>query len=356
MHVDRLVTISNAIGHKEHQRVLDILKYYAITPKNIEKIRSVYKIVCEDKNYCLKKVSHGDTKALKGMQLVSYLKSRGFDNVADYIKTKDGKECVKHKKVKYYLTEWIEGRECDFNTIEELKRAVVLLAEFHIKSEGFYHKGIKMDSNHKNWPNKLQAYKADLYYFKKLIETKKIKSVFDIEYNNNIDTFIELMDMSMNLLNKSNYINISKIAKQRRCVCHDSYYYQNVLVSNENKMYIIDLDSTIYDINLYDLAKFIRRILHKKVYGWRFEVAQELINTYSSVNKLTFEEYEILLAFIIFPHKYWKLGSKRYYKSKKWNEEKYLKRLYRIEGYLDIQKKFVEDYCLCYGIELNAPK
>lgn len=356
MEYNRIVKISDAIGNREHEKIIDILSHYRIVPKDVERIRSVYKVICNEKSYCLKRIRHGDKKALKGLLLVRYLKSNDFSNVAEYIKTLDGRECVKYKKERYYLTEWIDGKECDFKTIDELIKASQLLGEFHIKSKGFYSKGINMGSNHKNWPKMLLEMKEDLLYFEKVIDSKKIKSVFDAEYKNTIDYYKNMMDVSIQLLNNSNYIDISKKAKEQRCVCHDSFYYQNILLKNDNTMYIIDLDSTIYDIHAYDLAKFIRRILHKKAYSWSFEVGKKLIEAYSEINKLTYEDYEILLAFIIFPHKFWKLGKKKYYKSKKWKEEKYLKKLYKLISYINNQNQFINEYTKYFNLKLEYKK
>jgi CotS family spore coat protein len=144
----------------------------------------------------------------------------------------------------------------------------------------------------------------DLLKFKRMIYIKKIKTSFDIEYYDAIDKIINQMDKSIRLLESSNYLSISKSAKQQRTLCHDSFYYQNILVDNNEMMFIIDLDSTLYDITVYDLGKFIRRLLYKSKYSWDFEFAKTLIESYNEVNNLSPEEMEILLSFIIFPHKF----------------------------------------------------
>lgn len=350
MFYDRLISINNSISSKEYEYISNILNEYSIVPENIEKIRSVYKVTSQGKNYCLKKLKHGNRKALKGMLLVNYLKQNGFDNFAEYIQTKDGKDCVKAKKHFYYLTEWIEGRECNHEDLDELKKAASLLADFHIKSKGFSAREARVHSNIKNWPQKLQKEKHDLIRFKKFIESKKVKTVFDTGYYDAIDMFLSFMDISIDLLNKSHYMDISNKALLEKTICHDSFYYQNVLVDASGKMYIIDLDSTIYDIHVYDLAKFIRRILYKSIYAWDFNVARELIASYSNINPLSREEYEILLAFIIFPHKFWKLGRKRYRKGKKWNDDKYIKKLNRALKYIDKQNQFIDKFISYYNI------
>ena len=47
-----------------------------------------------------------------------------------------------------------------------------------------------------------------------------------------------------------------------------------------------------------------------------------------------------MLALIIFPHKFWKLGQKRYMKQKKWSETKYLHKLNKITCHNETQEKF----------------
>lgn len=349
--LNRLISINNDITHKEYESIKNLLKRYSITPDKIEKVRSVYKIICSDRNYCLKKMKHGNKKALKGLLLVEYLKKNGFDNAAGYIETTDGKECINTKHNIYYLTEWIEGNECTFNDIEEVKRAAVLLADFHNKSKGFKSDDLQIRSNIKNWPKILQEEMQNLDTFKSIINNKKIKSSFDKEYLSAIKLLDEFFKLSINLLEKSHYMDISIAAKKENTLCHDSFYYQNVLVDKDGKMYLIDLDSTIYDIHSYDLAKFIRRVMFKSEYAWNFDAAKEIIASYCSINPLSKEEYEILLSFIIFPHKFWKLGKKRYIKKKKWTEDKYQKKLNRILKYLDREKEFINSFLTYYNIE-----
>jgi CotS family spore coat protein len=347
-----MINLDNSISEKEMSLLSDVLKRYSIVPEKIEKVRSAYKVSCSKGVYCLKKTNHGTKKALKVMLLIEYLKGNGFNNIVKYYKTDDGRECVKLKKNIFYLTEWIEGRECNYEDLEELKKSAALLALFHIKSKGFSNDNVKIESNFKNWPSILKADMDDLLKFKRMIYIKKIKTSFDIEYYDAIDKIINQMDKSIRLLESSNYLSISKSAKQQRTLCHDSFYYQNILVDNNEMMFIIDLDSTLYDITVYDLGKFIRRLLYKSKYSWDFEFAKALIESYNEVNKLSPEEMEILLSFIIFPHKFWKLGKKRYSKMKKWNEEKYLRKLKRILKFMDKQDEFIEKYLEYYKISI----
>ena len=98
------------------------------------------------------------------------------------------------------------------------------------------------------------------------------------------------------------------------------------------------------DLQINDLGKFIRRMMHKSEYQWDFEKALLIMNAYDSINKLTKSEYEAMIALILFPHKFWKLGRKKYTKNKDWNELKYISKLNILIKYNELEQRFLNDY------------
>jgi CotS family spore coat protein len=345
-----LNSVNIPIGHKEQERVQYVLKHYDINPEKVEKLRYAYKIICGDKSYCLKKIRYDDRKSMKELKLLSYLKSTGFDNVVNNISAKDGIEYIKNGKTKYFLTEWVDGRECDVNDFSEAKKSVVLLAQFHLKSKGFYDKHTGMDSNIKNWPAKMEYEKKQLDFFKHIIEGKRIKSTFDNKYYHVLDMFKNRMEISTKLLKQLDYNNLSQIAKLEKSICCLNFHYRNITVGNSGEIYLTSLDRIIYDLNVYDLASYLGIVLNKKVYNWSFNAAKELIETYCEVKPLSKEELGILLAFMIFPHRFWKLGRKRYEKKKKWDEDKYLKKIDKLIRYFDNQTEFIDSFIKYFSI------
>lgn len=345
----RSVSINDGIDQQEFNRISEILKEYALEPIKIEKVRSVYKVVTDGRIYCLKKIKlNSYKKSEKGALLSKYLISKGFYSVVRYVKTKDNSYFVKRNHSAYYVTDWIKGREIKADNFEELKRCATLLADFHNASVGFTIGNSKIDNNYLKWPSLLNVKKQELIEIKSMIDSKQIKTAFDSNYSSLIDEFVDSINVSLDLLEKSKYREIAIQANITKSVCHDSFYYQNILLKNNNKMYLIDLDSCIYDISINDLAKFIRRILFKKVYTWEFHIAEELIKAYTTKKPLSKEEYEILLALIIFPHKFWKLGIKKYKSKKKWPESKYLRKLKRIVKMNEKQNDFIVKYLNCF--------
>ncbi|MEL7596944.1 MAG: hypothetical protein AAGU01_01940 [Clostridiaceae bacterium] len=84
--------------------------------------------------------------------------------------------------------------------------------------------------------------------------------------------------------------------------------------------------------------------MSKSDYKWDFEKAKKIIDGYNSINRLTKEELKVMLALIIFPHKFWKLGRKRYIKHKNWSEQRYNHKLNKVIYNAELQQKFLEDY------------
>lgn len=337
------VICDNYMSKKEKKMIDAVLEKYDFEVVNYSKVRSAYKIKTNNGNVCLKKINHGKYKPNNGSFLVEALSDKGFCNTAKYYKTKSQNKYVKHENVLFYATEWIDGEECNLNNIEEAVTCVKLLAEYHKASSSIDTTKLKIRNNLKNWPEIFRNNLRDLDKFDEIVKSKKIKTEFDLMYCNYLDNIYHRAMVSLNLLNTSDYYKLSKQAEKNKTICHDSFYYQNIIKKN-NEYYIIDLDSILIDLHVNDLGKLIRRLMFKSYYEWNFQKAKVLIEAYNEVNRLEKNELEVMLSLIVFPHKFWKLGKKRYIKYKNWDEKKYIHKLNRLVRYNEMQNKFLEEY------------
>jgi CotS family spore coat protein len=332
------------LSSRELELVKEICAKYGVNVQSVVKIRSVYKVKYDDnKSICLKRMKSGKKKVIRGNKLIEALNNNGFYNTVKYFRTINGNLYVKYKKFIFYATEWIEGRECNFDNLEEACGCVKLLAEFHKTTNKLGKKHFNVYNNLKNWPNIFKENLSELERFKNVINKKVLKSEFDIVYLKNMDRFLDRALMAINILSTSSYYKISKKANHNKTICHDSFYYQNVIEKN-GEYYLIDFDSIMIDLQINDLGKLIRRLMYKGTYKWEFEKAKKLIEAYIDVNPLSKEELEVMLSLIIFPHKFWKLGKKKYYKRKNWSEIKYMHKLKKLIKYNDFQHEFVKKY------------
>ncbi|MDT8716386.1 CotS family spore coat protein [Clostridium sp. 19966] len=333
----------NILNYKEIDIITKVLNHYNIYADSISKVRSAFKITSENKIYFLKKMKHGSSKVKNGYYIVEYLKKNSFEYVASYLRTANGEYTVKSGGHVFYLTEWIDGEECNYKTLEEAKKCAILLANFHLSSGHIDTQKLHIKSNMKNWPRLMNKCLRDLEKYKNIIESKKNRSDFDNLYYNNVDIYYNIGMTALSILNNSQYYKLSYEANKKRTLCHDSFYYQNIL-KKDNQYYIVDLDSIVIDLQIMDLSKFIRRLMPKKNYMWDFNFAKSLIESYNNIKTLSLDELEIMLSMIVFPHSFWKLGRKMYIKHKKWNDEKYLRKLDKLIKYSNQKQLFIQDY------------
>lgn len=332
--------ISNS---KEDSMVKAVMSEYGLAVIDIYKVVSVYKIVTPEGYYCLKRIRRGRRKVNNINYLVEQLYSNGFYNTAKFIKTKTNHLYVRYRKYIFYVTEWIDGKECNVDNFDEVLDSIRLLANFHTCVNRVYTSKLKIRKNLKNWPKIFFNNLADLEKFKTVIERKKIKNEFDISYLKYIDMFYERGLKTIDLLNKSNYYMLSHSASIDKNVCYDGFNYKNI-IKREEIYFLIDLDSITIDLQVLDLGKLIRRLMFRSNYQWDFQKARVMIEEYNNIKLLSLEEIEVMAAFIMFPHKFWKLGKKRYIKQKGWSEKKYLHKLNKIVNYYEQENDFYEQY------------
>lgn len=337
----RLVKYINELTSREKSILNDVIKKYDFQVYDILKARSAYKLITSKGNFCLKKMKHGERRIVNGSLLTYHLNEKGFTNTASYIKTKNGMTYVKLKKFLFYLTTWIDGNECTMDSIEEVLKCTELLARFHLAARNIekldfsvhYYNSIILFSNFIN----------DFAKYNVIINEMKLRNEFDQIYQQNLGYYTSRGYKALNLLEKTGYDNLLGEAKKNKTICHDSFYYQNIM-KDDKKYYIIDLDSIMIDVQVVDLAKFLRRLMYKKEFEWDFNYAKEVIETYSSIKKLSLDEVNLILAYIAFPHKFWKIGRKRYLKKKNFSEGKFNHKLRRIIKFKDKEEKFIEEF------------
>ncbi|MCM8710661.1 spore coat protein [Clostridium sp. SYSU_GA19001] len=176
-----------------------------------------------------------------------------------------------------------------------------------------------------------------------MIYKKSIKNKFDAAYYNHIEQFYNIGITALHILNRLNYHRFLKKATENKSICLNSFSHKDI-IKKTGKYYLTKLDDISVDIQINDLAKFIKMLMYKSSYKWSFFKAKQLIDAYEKINTLDREQLEILLSLIIFLEKFWKLGKKRYIKQKKWDEAKYTKKLKRQLIYIDLQQSFLEEY------------
>ncbi|CDF58056.1 CotS family spore coat protein [Thermobrachium celere] len=285
----------------------EITKIENIKIKDSDKPRAVYKVYTNNGIKCLKKMYYDKEVLLFIYSIIEWLNYHGI-KCPRFLKTKNGLRYVYYKGNYFVLMDWIDGRKCDYDNIEDVKDASKNLAKIHNATKNFrsisgskviYEDKDIYDSYSKHFLQLLDSANKAFYY-------KDSFSKLFIEY---ADYYIESAKDSIYLLSQIDFSNDNV----RTSLCHYDYVNKNIIFS-QNDIYIIDFDKAKIDYSINDFYVFIKRIMKRKNTSWNFEIFKTALESYESIRPLNQIEFKLLIAQLMFPNKIWKL-TRDYYKN-----------------------------------------
>jgi CotS family spore coat protein len=328
---------------KERNSIYKVLERYNLNVLDIQKFESRYKIATKDNYYWLYALKSGRDDIINNDSIGQELIKNKFSYFQNYIRTKYHELYIRSNKTIYYLTECIEGEACNIRSFDEAAKAVKFLASFHTVSYKINNDSQRLKKNRQNWIYIFNKNLSDFEKYKILIEKKRIRNSFDSIFYQQIDYYYKIGMLSLDLLSKYDYYNTLHKGDTNYTLCLDGLNRKNFIKTN-GLYYLTSLDPVIIDYYVNDLNKYIKSIMNKTDFAWDFIKAKGLIEAYSDIKKLSKQDLGILLALIIFPYRFWKLGKKRYVTRKNWDENKYMNKLQKITKYQEKQEKFINDF------------
>lgn len=316
---------------------------YGIKIIRTRKVRDITKLETEQGNLCLKGVDYKPEKLLYIYHAVEYLLKKNFHQLPAFIHTLTGDSYFTYNGEIFFVTEWIEGRESNFKDLVDLEMALTALARMHRASQGFHPPaGTKLKSRHGKWTDRFRNRADELRQFKELALQKAMPTNFDRYYLKHVDREIEDCEKALHLLEDAGYHEIAKQAKKEGGFCHNDYVYHNVMINDEEpNAYIIDFDYARHDLRVYDIARFMRRVIKKKEH--QSDLLDIILTTYSSEYPLEPREYILLAAFIQFPQRFWRMADRYYNGKRNWSEKRFYRQLKRSVKRQRHQKKLVKE-------------
>lgn len=277
--------------------------------KDTEKQRAVYKLETDKGLKCLKKVYYDEGTLLFIYSVIEWLNAKKI-LCPRLLPTKKGLRYIRYNNGLFILTDWIEGRKCDYEIEDDIKAAADNLARIHKYSTGF-----KPIDGSTVLISKTDFYQSFNKHFQQLLELSNkafiIKDKYSKLFLENFDFYLRKAEDSLYLLSGIDYNNISYDS-----ICHLDYVNKNLIYTPDNKIYVIDFDRCQMGTPVYDINVFLRRILKRKTTSYDFEIFKSAIESYENVRKLNKDEMILLISILMFPSKFWKI-SRDYYKNRK---------------------------------------
>lgn len=329
-------------------REFEIERQFGIKIENIKPNKGVYLLKTDKGTKCLKKINYGTQKLLFVYGAKEHLIKNGFPKVDRYCLNVDGSPYALVNEDIYTLSEWIEGRECDFRNDDNLIKAARSLAYMHMASKGYEPpENSKLKTDLGRWPNLMEKRVRSFDKMRDMIRKKGNKTKFDMNYMKAIQFYKDLGKIAMNVLDDSQYMDLCRITEEEKGFCHHDYTYHNIVIDTDECVNVIDFDYCKREIRTYDISAFMIKVL-KRV-DWNIEYAELIINAYNEVSPLKEEEYRTLFGFLLFPQRFWRLANRYYYNEVNWPLNTFNNKLEELISEQEKYIKFIEDFKKIYN-------
>lgn len=316
----------------------EIAKHYNLQLESISPTRGVYLIRTNKGLKCLKRLNYGIQKLLFIYGAKEHLINNGFLNVDRYLLTTEGHPYVEYGDDLYVITEWAEGRECDFRNHYETLKAASALAKLHEASKGYeLFEGAKLKSDLGRWHHLMTKRRDGLKKMKNMAEGRLDKTEFDRLFIDNVELYVGIANEAIDTLERSRYDEVVKTTVHEKSFCHHDYTYHNIIFDNQDNVFVIDFDYCKYEIRSYDISSFLIKVLKRN--NWSFEFAEELMNEYDIISPIQEDEFMVILAFLKFPQRLWRLANRYYYNESNWPDNTFLRKIREI---IDEKDEFID--------------
>ena len=299
---------------------LSTLTQYQLTVRTTARIRGALLCRTDRGDYIIREFKGSERKLKKQQELL--LKMRDAGCMVDvYVQNEEG-ELISYDRdgIPYTLQLWLEGRECDPRSKEEILMAVRTLAVIHKEM----HLPLEPDYVETDLSEEYRRHNQELRKIRKFIRKKGPSSVFEKEYLNVVEWFLERAEQAEQMLEKSFYRELYREALNKGSICHGEYNQHNVRIL-KNEAGVTGFSHWCFGIQTGDLYRFMRKILEK--YNWNQGLSEEMLKAYCGISALSKEEKEYLKIRFSYPDKFWKISNYYYTHNKAWISEKNTEKL-----------------------------
>lgn len=292
----------------------EIMKQWDLVVDSIEVVQGgqmalVWKVMTPDGPVCLKRINRPEKKALFSVHAQNYLAEKGA-RVPSILITKEQKLYANHGPFLFVVYDWIEGRQFDLTVPEDVEWLMKGLAEYHRNSTGYHPpEGVPSASKLGQWPKHYTKRCSQMEAWKIIAETQPVDP-FSRIYLEIADEFIEFGKDVLNQLRNSHYNEWVQQCKQLPTLCHQDYGTGNTILV-DNEVWVIDLDTTAYDLPIRDLRKIIIPLI-SDAGTWQSELFDLMLSAYERENPLTPEQKKVMYIDMMFPYEFYDIARDKY--------------------------------------------
>lgn len=324
-------------------REIEISTQFDFEIKSLTPMKGVYLIETSKGKKCLKKINYGTSKLMYIHAAKEHIVKSGFERIDRF--NIANKEEVPYAVVNediYVVTDWIEGRECDFKKEDDLKLASSNLGKFHLHARHFEQPSdLRQRSDIGKYTSTIERRAAMLSKMRDMARKKRRKSDFDMMYLSNVEFYQELAKRAIKELSIDSYARVCEDSLRDKVISHHDYTYHNVIISKEQNPHIIDFDYSKSEMQIYDVATLCTKAL--KRLDWNRKAFTNIIDSYNSSREINKDEINVLKTLLVFPQRFWRIANRYYYKEALWSEGTFNRKMNSIIAEREKYMNFIDN-------------
>lgn len=331
-------------------REFEIERQFDLKIEKIKPSKGVYFLNTNKGDMCLKKIVYGIQKLTFIYGAKEHLINNGFTNIDKFYLSIEGEPYAIVNEDIYTLSNWIDGRECNFQELEDVKRSSEVLAQLHIASRGYEPpENSKLKSDLERWPQIMDKRIKSFDRMRDMGRKKTQKNEVDMIYIKNYEFYKNLAKEAYKLFEMSNYFNICKEVEEEKSFCHHDYTYHNIVIGNDNNINILDFDYCKREVRSYDIANYIVKVLKRN--NFDINICKEIIESYHKILKLREEDLFLMYGYFLFPQRFWRLSNRYFYNDNTFRQNTFLSNFEKLLDEKEVYMKFLEDFKIEFSIK-----
>lgn len=305
-----------------YNRPEQLLEKYPLSVKSFSKGRECYLFDTGLGTFALREYRGSKERAAFLAEMLNHLKENGL-LVERIVLSAEGDVLVTDEEErKFLLCENYHGAECDTKNKEDMLAAVRMLASLHNISKTFAGEIPEVIRRNQNsLPDLFEKHNREMKQVKNYIRSKKKKNSFELLFSGQCDAFIQKAVMVTESLR-----NV-ECKEELYGFCHGDYNQHSIIFAKQG-IAIVGLERFAYDIQVRDLANFVRKMMEKN--NWNTELGTALIQAYNDIHELKEQEKAYLYFFLAYPEKFWKLANHYSNAHKSWLSERNVEKLEKV--------------------------
>lgn len=275
----------------------------------------------------VKKVPFSERDIEFMIDAIDHLRMNGLHTPA-VVRTADGAGWAELDGERFVVFEAIDGRPPEYSRREELRAIMRSMAAFHNASRGFVPRGGYYPSLLlPKWETVKLSRLEQLARWEEEARAKKHPNEFDQLFLEYAEAIKAQCTDSVTEMRRAGFERWMSAAMRDKTLCHQDFAAGNLALSDNGRLYVLDMDSLTVDVPGRDIRKILNKVM-KRDMSWDVERMLLMLKAYQEVNPLTEAQLRALSGELMFPHLSYGQVSK-YYEGREssWTEEKHLERL-----------------------------